>query len=38
MMAVDENWRTDLKRWLAPSLTGLSHPAFAYDVDGGIEL
>ncbi|MDB5713645.1 MAG: family transposase [Sphingomonadales bacterium] len=26
-MAVDESWRTDLERWLAPFLAGLSHPA-----------
>ena len=26
-MAVDENWRIDLERWLEPFLTGLSHPA-----------
>jgi SRSO17 transposase len=26
-MLVDTNWRTDLERWLAPFLAGLSHPA-----------
>lgn len=26
-MAVDENWRIDLERWLEPFLAGLSHPA-----------
>jgi len=26
-MAVDEDWRIDLERWLAPFLAGLSHPA-----------
>ena len=26
-MAMDENWRTDLERWLEPFLVGLSHPA-----------
>ncbi len=26
-MVVDESWRTDLERWLAPFLAGLSHPA-----------
>ena len=26
-MLVDQSWRTDLERWLAPFLTGLSHPA-----------
>src|SRR3546814_6539199 len=25
-MAVDENWRIDLERWLEPFLAGLSHP------------
>jgi len=26
-MVVDEDWRIDLERWLAPFLAGLSHPA-----------
>jgi SRSO17 transposase len=26
-VAVDENWRIDLERWLQPFLVGLSHPA-----------
>jgi SRSO17 transposase len=26
-MAMDENWRTDLERWLEPFLVELSHPA-----------
>ncbi len=26
-MAVDEDWRIDLERWLEPFLAGLSHPA-----------
>jgi SRSO17 transposase len=26
-MMADVNWRTDLERWLAPFLAGLSHPA-----------
>jgi SRSO17 transposase len=26
-MVVDESWRTDLERWLAPFLAGLSHQA-----------
>ena len=26
-MVVKERWRTDLERWLAPFLAGLSHPA-----------
>jgi hypothetical protein len=26
-MAVDENWRIDLERWLRPFLAVLSHPA-----------
>ena len=26
-MAVDEDWRSDLERWLEPFLAGLSHPA-----------
>ncbi|MGF7151901.1 alkyl hydroperoxide reductase subunit AhpF [Sphingomonas zeicaulis] len=26
-MAVNEDWRSDLERWLEPFLAGLSHPA-----------
>src|SRR2546421_1427667 len=26
-LTMEESWRTDLERWLAPFLAGLSHPA-----------